>query len=308
MENYTTGKKFNISKIAEVSCYDKIDFRNIDIKGKSFLLLVITEGTAIFAIDGKEFTAIAPCFVCFDELHTPLLIKKHRLVCKSIFFHPMFLNMNMTFSLIRANGYYDIAHTHDLFLLKPFTDEKYVVPIITEYADKILEKYESMKKDLEDQTDWYWSCRARSYFMEMIIMLERLYGMHERDEITINEGNRVTTQNQKVKKSLLFIESHYSENIGLKDIIAASKSNHTSLGKLFMIETGQTPIEYLWGYRLKVAKKQLAFTDVPLKEVSNRCGFKTVFHFSRMFKDKVGNTPVEFRKNAVDERRKGIKT
>ena len=308
MEKNTVGKEFNISKVAEVSCPDQDLLKNIDIKDISFLLLIITEGLATFLINGKEFTATAPCFVCFDELHTPVLMKKRKLKCRSIYFHPKFLNVNMSFSLVRANGYDDIAHTHDMFLLKPFTEENYIVPIIAEYEDKILEAYDLMKKDLERQVDWYWSCRARSYFMELIIMLERLYGMLGRGDFVINDGNKFVTQNQRAKKALLFIESHYSENIGLKDIIAASKTNHTTLGEIFNSEIGQTPIEYLWSYRIIIAKKQLAFTEVPLKDVSIRSGFKTISHFARMFKERTGKTPVEFRMNAVEERRSKIKS
>ena len=307
MEKVTIGKEFNMGKIADVSCCDQETLRSMDIKDTSFLLLIITEGIATFLINDKEFTATAPCFVCFDELHAPVLIKKRKLKCRSIYFHPKFLNVNMSFSLVRTNGYADIAHTHDMFLLKPFTEENYVVPIIAEYEDKIIATYDLMKKDLKHQVDWYWSCRARSYFMELIIMLERLYGMLGRGDFVVNDGNKFITQNQRAKKALLFIESHYGENIGLKDIIAASKTNHTSLGELFNNEIRQTPMEYLWSYRIKIAKKQLAFTDVPFKDVSIRCGFKTIYHFARMFKERTGKTPIEFRRNAVEERRGKIK-
>lgn len=306
MEIGTVGKEFNMGKIAEVTCKDPDDLRNINIKDNSFLLLIITEGIACFSVGDKEFTATAPCFVCFDEKHTPVLIKKKKLQCRSIYFHPKFLNMNMSFELIRATGYDDIAHKHDMFLLKPFIEENYVIPIITEYENKIIESFEGMKKDLEYQVDWYWSCRARSYFMELIIMLERLYGMLGRGEIIVSEGNKFTTQNQRVKSALLFIESHYNENIGLKNILEASRTNHTTLNELFAAEVGQTPIEYLWSYRIKIAKKQLAFTDVPLKDVTTRCGFKTNSHFARMFKEHTGKTAAIYRQDAVSERRTGI--
>ena len=306
MERYTIGKEFNSGKIAEIFCNNNDDLKNIDIKDKSYLLLIITEGIATFAVEGNEFTATAPCFVCFDELHTPVLIKKRNLKSRSIYFHPMFLNVNMSFLLIRGIGYNDLAHTHDLFLLKPFTEGNYIVPIITEYEERIIETYDRMKNDLKHQTDWYWSCRARSYFMELIIMLERLYGMVGRGEIVINEGNKFATQNQRVQKALLFIESHYGEIIALKDILAASKTNHTTLSELFAQEIAQTPTEYLWTYRIKIAKKLLAFTDVPLKDVSTRCGFKTISHYARMFKEHTSKTPLEYRKNAVEERKREL--
>ena len=56
-------------------------------------------------------------------------------------------------------------------------------------------------------------------------------------------------------------------------------------------------------YRVTIAKKQLAFTDVPIKDVANMVGFKTVQHFNRIFKEIAGTTPAEFRKSAVQKRK-----
>ena len=72
-------------------------------------------------------------------------------------------------------------------------------------------------------------------------------------------------------------------------------------------ELGCTAIEYLMKYRITVAKKQLAFTDVPIKDVANMVGFKTVQHFGRIFKKITDTTPAEFRKTAVQKRKDQIK-
>lgn len=34
-----------------------------------------------------------------------------------------------------------------------------------------------MRRELTEQRDWYRSCRGRSYFMEIIIALERMFGL-----------------------------------------------------------------------------------------------------------------------------------
>lgn len=302
MEPQTIGREYNMGKIAKITCVDDDKLGNIDIRDKSFLLLIITQGIATFKVGGQQFTATAPCFVCFDETDNPELIRKTRARIRSIYFHPQFLNINMTFELIRSNFYGDIAHTHDMFLLKPFMDSNRVIPIIAGYQDKVRQTYECMNDELDSQTDWYWSCRARSYFMELIIMLERLYGMLVRGEFIIGEGNSLSTENERIRKALLYIESHYSENITLRDVVKACETNHTTLGELFAEEISMTPMEYLWAYRMKIARKQLEFTEVPLKEVVYLCGFKTSSHFSRAFKDHTGKTPAQFRKDAVSER------
>lgn len=60
-------------------------------------------------------------------------------------------------------------------------------------------------------------------------------------------------------------------------------------------------------YRITVAKKQLEFTSVPIKDIANMTGFKTVQHFSRVFKAQTDITPAEFRKSAVQKRKDDFK-
>jgi AraC family transcriptional regulator of arabinose operon len=67
-----------------------------------------------------------------------------------------------------------------------------------------------------------------------------------------------------------------------------------------------TPIEYLWHHRLVVAKKFLEFTNLPIKDVAARCGFKTTQHFSRKFEETVGVNPTAFRIAEVSRRKKSF--
>lgn len=304
--NNTIGREYNTGKIAQVECISNDTLKSMNIKDQCYLLLILTEGTATFRVSEKEFTAIAPCFVCFDESENPVLVKKRKLKCQSIYFHPQFLNVNMTFSLIKSNFYGDIAHTHDMFLLKPFTEKNYIVPITEQYLDKLNDSFIEMKNELLNQQDWYWSCRARSYFMEIMIALERLYGLIGRGDLVICEDSRAKIKDERLKRAIIFIESHYSDKITLSQIVARAGINQTTLTELFKHEIGTTPMEYLWHHRVRVAKKHLAFTEVPIKDISARCGFKTVQHFSRIFKEQTDKTPAQYRKEAVEERRKKL--
>lgn len=86
------------------------------------------------------------------------------------------------------------------------------------------------------------------------------------------------------------------------------KAEHTpTLTALMKEELGCTAIEYLMKYRITVAEKQLEFTSVPIKDIANMLGFKTVQHFSRVFKAQTGTTPAEFRKSAMQKRKDDFK-
>ena len=307
MQHITVGRKYNEGKIAKIECVRNDRLQNIDIKDKCFLLIILTVGKLEFKVENEQFCAAAPAFICFDETADPVLISKQKAQYTCIYFHTEFLNVNMSFEMLRKKDYGDIASTHDLFLLKPFTDKAYVVPIAEAQLEKITQAAEFMQEELRNQRDWYWSCRGRSYFMEIIIALERMYGLIGYGIKHQISDNAPIIKNPKLRDAVLYIEGHYGDNIIISDISANAGINHTTLTALMKEELGCTAIEYLMKYRITVAKKQLAFTDVPIKDVANMVGFKTVQHFGRIFKKITDTTPVEFRKTAVQKRKDQIK-
>lgn len=306
MQHITVGRKYNEGKVAKIECVRNDRLRNIDIKDKCFLLIILTAGKLEFKVENERLCAAAPAFICFDETADPMLISKQKAQYDCIYFHPEFLNVNMSFEMLRKKDYGDIASTHDFFLLKPFTDKAYVVPIAEAQLEKITQAAGYMQEELQNQRDWYWSCRGRSYFMEIIIALERMYGLIGYGVTHQKSDNTPIVKNAKLRDAVLYIESRFDESITLPDIAQAAGMNHTTLTALMKEELGLTAIEYLMKYRITVAKKQLEFTSVPIKDIANMTGFKTVQHFSRVFKSHTGTTPAEFRKSAVQKRKEEI--
>lgn len=303
MQHITVGRKYNEGKVAKIECVRNDRLQNIDIKDKCFLLIILTAGKLEFKVENEQFYTAAPAFICFDETQNPVLISKRKAQYTCIYFHPEFLNVNISFELLRKKDYGDIASTHDLFLLKPFINKAYVVPIAEAQLEKIMQSAGYMQEELKNQRDWYWSCRGRSYFMEIIIALERMYGLIGYGVTHQKSDNTPIIKNVKLRDAVLYIESRFDESVTLPDIAKAAGMNHTTLTALMKEELGLTAIEYLMKYRITVAEKQLEFTSVPIKDIANMTGFKTVQHFSRVFKSQTGATPAEFRKSAVQKRK-----
>ena len=307
MQHITVGRKYNEGKVAKIECVRNDRLQNTHIKNNCFLLIILTAGKLEFKVENEQFYAAAPAFICFDETADPVLISKQKAQYTCIYFHPEFLNVNMSFEMLRKKEYVDIASTHDLFLLKPFTNKAYVVPIAEAQLEKITQAARDMQEELKNQRDWYWSCRGRSYFMEIIIALERMYGLIGYGVTHQKSDNTPIIKNAKLRDAVLYIESRFDESITLPDIAKAAGMNHTTLTALMKEELGLTAIEYLMKYRITVAEKQLEFTSVPIKDIANMTGFKTVQHFSRVFKAQNGTTPAEFRKSVVQKRKDDFK-
>lgn len=302
----TIGRKAWKGKVVYVECRRNGRLEHIDNKDESFLMVVLLAGKMSFQINGTQHFAEAPCFLCFNEKETPDFDSLENAEYYRIYFHPVFLNVNMTFSFIRSDDYEDIVQAHNLFLLKPFLEHRYIVPMDGDFLLRMQTACEGMEKELAEQSDWYWSCRSRSYFMEVILALERMDELYKKE--TQKEDLVSPMNDRRLRTAMDYMESHYSESLTLEEITKHCGLNHTTLNELFKQEMRMTVMEYLTHYRIKVARKHLAYTELPLKEIADRCGFKTVQHFSRVFKEKVGETPLTFRREAVEKRKREIRS
>ena len=132
--------------------------------------------------------------------------------------------------------------------------------------------------------------------MEKLLLLEK--------ECKDNRVNDLIECSEKIwnphlKKAVIYIENNYATAITLGDIMRAVALSHSSLTQLFKKELGMTPIKYVWHYRIVVAEKLLACTNLPVHEIASECGFKTVQHFSRKFEESHGCNPTAFRNAAA---------
>lgn len=66
-------------------------------------------------------------------------------------------------------------------------------------------------------------------------------------------------------------------------------------GDLIKKETGKSAQEYVQSKLIEVAKERFFDTSKSVSEIAYELGFKYPKHFTRLFKQKVGYTPNEFR-------------
>ena len=93
----------------------------------------------------------------------------------------------------------------------------------------------------------------------------------------------------------LYIEEHFSEDLSLEKIADAIRFNKSYLATIFKRATGITVNEYIYKTRVYKACELIAYSDLPLAEVSSMTGFKNVQHFNRVFKKHIGIPPGEYR-------------
>lgn len=99
-----------------------------------------------------------------------------------------------------------------------------------------------------------------------------------------------------VDKAKLYIEEHYAQK-GLT-LHEVAQRNHVSpnyLSYLFKKETGFNLWEYVIKLRMEESKRLLVGTDMRRYEISERVGYESPEHFSKIFKKYYGISPSELK-------------
>lgn len=90
---------------------------------------------------------------------------------------------------------------------------------------------------------------------------------------------------------------NFNNDFKLSDIYNVSNYSQTTLSREFKKYTGKTLVAYINELKLNYACNLLKSTTFPLWSIANTVGFTSQAHFTRLFKDHYGITPLQYRKN-----------
>lgn len=97
-----------------------------------------------------------------------------------------------------------------------------------------------------------------------------------------------------------YVQDHFMEKLTIPLIAEVLNLSKSYVSHVFKEMTGFTVMEYVMGSRLTQAKYLLEVEpEKSLKDVANESGFESASHFSRYFKDKVGVTAKEYRRDRL---------
>ena len=93
----------------------------------------------------------------------------------------------------------------------------------------------------------------------------------------------------------VYIDSHYTEELTLDNIADFSGFSKYHFTRLFKQYTDSTFYDYLIYRRIKAAEELLANPELSITEIALQSGFSSISTFNRIFKQKKGCTPSEYR-------------
>ena len=109
--------------------------------------------------------------------------------------------------------------------------------------------------------------------------------------VDAEEGN----EDERIRLVKDFVAANYMKDIRLQELADIVCMSAESFSRFFHNRTGRTPNRYIIDYRLGVAARMLLNTKLSVSEIGFSCGFNTLSHFNRLFRESKGCTPSEFR-------------
>lgn len=92
-----------------------------------------------------------------------------------------------------------------------------------------------------------------------------------------------------------YIEANLPETIHLEDLAGLANMSGYHFHRMFRLARGCPPHYWITQHRVARAKELLR-TDVPIAEVAVACGFSSQSHLTRVFRERTGCPPGQFRR------------
>jgi len=109
---------------------------------------------------------------------------------------------------------------------------------------------------------------------------------------TLNKFN-----GERINNVFKFVSEHFAEEIKLRQLANLTHMTETSFSRFFKTISGESFMDYLNSYKISKACALLAEKkEMSILEIAYKAGFKSSTHFNRMFLDKKGCTPTNFRR------------
>lgn len=131
---------------------------------------------------------------------------------------------------------------------------------------------------------------SNAYFMLIVGALSRLYSQ---------QGNFDSLAVLSIAKVITHIEKHFNEPLSLALLAEVGGMTERSLLRIFHRATGSSPNSYLLKVRINRAAAELHHPEKQITQIAFEVGFNDSNYFTRQFKQHMGITPLEYRREIM---------
>lgn len=102
-----------------------------------------------------------------------------------------------------------------------------------------------------------------------------------------------------VNKARALFRQHVHNKLSPEQVAEELHVGYSLFRKAFKKHTGVAPGQYLIGLKIEMAKQLLADPNKLIKEIAYELNMDSPLYFCKLFKEKTGVTPVEYRKRVI---------
>jgi|GEM_PF-665717 AraC family transcriptional regulator, arabinose operon regulatory protein len=119
-----------------------------------------------------------------------------------------------------------------------------------------------------------------------------------RDIVEPSKISSLISMHPAISKTLGILETRFKKNWTLVELAEEVGISRSRLAELFTLEVGSSIHRFLNKVRVRHAEALLTQSNLSIGEIALECGFATIQHFSRIFKEVNGQAPINFRRRS----------
>ncbi len=101
---------------------------------------------------------------------------------------------------------------------------------------------------------------------------------------------------RRTEAAVLYIQTHYMDDLCTEQLASLCNMSLFHFSRCFKAEMNVSPLVYVHLLRMQKAKEYLLNSDYSITHIANLVGFSDASYFARLFKQKTGYLPKDFRK------------
>ncbi len=134
---------------------------------------------------------------------------------------------------------------------------------------------------------------VRGLVLSLMMRLINIFGT-ENDE---NSHNMSTHENSlSISPALTYIQRNYKQDFPIDELAELCDMSPTHFRRTFSSIMGVNPLKYLSRVRIVQATTLLRTTEIPILDISEEVGFRSISTFNRNFMEITGIKPMQYRK------------
>ena len=147
-----------------------------------------------------------------------------------------------------------------------------------------------------------WQSKRSGYYSECMSIL---YGIIKKIKL---HGEKYISSDRTARiipSYEYMLENFSSPDFDYNEMCSKCGMSYSYFKELFIIRFGMSPVKYLTVLRMEKAKELLITGLYSVTEISEMCGFDSVYYFSKVFKSYAGISPKNYRLADVNVRKAG---